>query len=111
MAGDRRFPRIYALLKAAGHDSAKAAEILRDARCNDAHARTWIKTIAASRWSTRRPIPEKEASNRARLFLLAYAVLDDLPAGEATEEAMLSLLSRAFFTASWLRTSTISTAS
>jgi hypothetical protein len=49
--GGPRFPYIYALLKAAGHDSAKATEILRDALCNDTHARSWIKVIAASRWS------------------------------------------------------------
>jgi hypothetical protein len=48
---ETRFPRIYALLKAAGHDSMKATEILRDARYNDAHARIWIKAIAASRRS------------------------------------------------------------
>jgi hypothetical protein len=51
MTGEIRFPRIYALLMAAGHDSAKAAEILFDARCKDIHARVWIKTIAASRRS------------------------------------------------------------
>jgi hypothetical protein len=48
---ESRFPYIYALLKAAGHDSAKAAEILRDAQRNDTHARIWIKVIAASRRS------------------------------------------------------------
>jgi hypothetical protein len=40
-----------ALLKAAGHDSAKAAEILIDAPRKDAHARIWIKRLAASRRS------------------------------------------------------------
>ncbi len=45
------FPRIYAMLKAAGHDPAKAAEILIDAQRKDAHARIWIKTLAASRRS------------------------------------------------------------
>ena len=51
MTGELRFPHIYELLKAAGHDSAMASEILRDARCKDLHARVWIKTIAASRRS------------------------------------------------------------
>jgi hypothetical protein len=50
VAGNR-FPHIYALLRATGHDAALAAKILRDARCNDTHARIWIKTIATSRWS------------------------------------------------------------
>jgi hypothetical protein len=39
------------MLKAAGHDSAKAAEIVIDAQRKDAHARIWIKTLAASRRS------------------------------------------------------------
>jgi hypothetical protein len=51
MPNDNRFSRIHLLLRAAGHDPAKAAEILRDARRKDAHARVWIKTIAASRRS------------------------------------------------------------
>jgi hypothetical protein len=45
-----RFPRITALLKAAGHHPAETAEILLDAQRNDLHARTWIGAIAASRW-------------------------------------------------------------
>jgi hypothetical protein len=49
------FPRIYAMLKAAGHDPAKAAEILLDARRNDLHARSWIGVIAASRRTSYRP--------------------------------------------------------
>ncbi len=51
MTAEIRFPHIYALLKAAGHDPAKAAEILLDAQRKDAHARIWIRTIAASRRS------------------------------------------------------------
>jgi hypothetical protein len=46
-----RFPRIYAMLRAAGHDPAKAAEILNDAKRKDDHARAWIGAIAASRRS------------------------------------------------------------
>jgi hypothetical protein len=42
------FPRIYAMLKAADHDPTKAAEILIYAKRKDAHARIWIKTLAAS---------------------------------------------------------------
>jgi hypothetical protein len=42
-----RFPHIYALLKAAGHDAAKAAEIVNDAQDKDAHARAWIKAVLA----------------------------------------------------------------
>jgi hypothetical protein len=53
MTNEIRFPRITALLKAAGHDPVEAAEILLDAQRNDFHARTWIAGIAASRW--RRP--------------------------------------------------------
>jgi hypothetical protein len=53
MTDEIRFPRITALLNAAGHDPAKAAEILRDAQRDDLHARAWIGAIAASRW--RRP--------------------------------------------------------
>jgi hypothetical protein len=53
MTNEIRFPRITALLTAAGHDPAEAAEILLDAQRNDFHARTWIAGIAASRW--RRP--------------------------------------------------------
>jgi hypothetical protein len=51
MTDETRFPRIYALLRAAGHDAAKAAEILSDAEHKDDHARIWIKTIADSRRS------------------------------------------------------------
>ena len=49
MTKEIRYPHIYAMLKAAGHDSAKAAEIVIDAQRKDAHARIWIKTLAASR--------------------------------------------------------------
>ena len=51
MTDEIRFHRIFALLKAAGHDAAKAAEIVIDAQRKDAHARIWIRTIAASRRS------------------------------------------------------------
>jgi hypothetical protein len=51
MTDEIRFPRIYAMIKAAGHDSAKAAEILIDAQRKDAHARIWIKALAAARRS------------------------------------------------------------
>jgi hypothetical protein len=53
MTDEIRFPHITALLTAAGHDPAEAAEILLDAQRNDLHARTWIAAIAGSRW--RRP--------------------------------------------------------
>jgi hypothetical protein len=55
MTEESRFARIYALLKGAGHDPAKAAEIQMDARRKDAHARIWIKTIAGSRQSVLLP--------------------------------------------------------
>ena len=48
---ETRWPRIYVLLKAAGHDPARAAEILRAAKRKDSHARIWIKTLARSRRS------------------------------------------------------------
>jgi hypothetical protein len=50
MTEKTRFPRIGAMLKAAGHDPDEAAEILLDAQRNDLHARTWIGAIAALRW-------------------------------------------------------------
>jgi hypothetical protein len=53
MTVEARWPRIYSMLKAAGHDPAKAAEILIDAQRQDAHARIWIKTLAASRQHVR----------------------------------------------------------
>jgi hypothetical protein len=49
MTDETRFPRIYALLRAAGHDAAQAAEIVSDAQRKDDHARAWIKAIVASR--------------------------------------------------------------
>jgi len=42
-----RWPRIYSMLKEAGHDAAKAAEILLDAQRKDDHARAWIKAALA----------------------------------------------------------------
>jgi hypothetical protein len=42
-----RWPRIYRMLTAAGHDPAKAAEILLDAQRKDNHARAWIKAVLA----------------------------------------------------------------
>jgi hypothetical protein len=48
---ETRWPRIYVLLKAAGHDPATAAEILNDAKRKDDHARAWIRAITASRRS------------------------------------------------------------
>jgi hypothetical protein len=42
-----RWPRIYRMLRAAGHDPAKAAEILVDAQSKDDHARAWIKAVIA----------------------------------------------------------------
>jgi hypothetical protein len=53
MTDEIRFPRITALLKAAGHDPVEAAEILLDAQRNDLPARTWIAAIAA--WRHRPP--------------------------------------------------------
>ena len=66
MTAEIRLPRIYALLKAAGHDAAKAAEILIDAQRKDAHARIWIRTIAASRRSSSRIISDKARSPLTR---------------------------------------------
>ena len=42
-----RWPRIYRMLRAAGHDPALAAEILLDAKRKDDHARMWIKAVLA----------------------------------------------------------------
>ena len=60
MTDETRFPRIYALLKAAGHDAAKAAEIVSDAQRKDDHARAWIKAIVASR----RPVLQASSQMR-----------------------------------------------
>jgi hypothetical protein len=46
-AAEVRWPRIYRVLRAAGHDPANAAEILLDARRKDNHARPWIKAVLA----------------------------------------------------------------
>jgi hypothetical protein len=42
-----RWPRIYRMLRAGGHDPAKATEILLDAQRKDDHARAWIKAVHA----------------------------------------------------------------
>ena len=44
-----KYPRIYAMLKAYGHDPAKAAEIILDAQRHDAHALAWIRIIRSHR--------------------------------------------------------------
>lgn len=40
-----RFPRIYASLKRAGHDSGKAIEILLDASRSNKHSLMWIRAV------------------------------------------------------------------
>ena len=40
-----KYPRIYKLLKLAGHSPAKAIEILIEAKRGDLHALKWIKMI------------------------------------------------------------------
>ncbi len=42
-------PAIYRLLKRQGHDPAKAAEIILDAKRGDKHARRWIGILASFR--------------------------------------------------------------
>lgn len=42
-------PRIYALLKRAGHSPFKAAEIILDGSRRQEHALIWIRIIFASR--------------------------------------------------------------
>jgi hypothetical protein len=42
-----RWPRIYRMLREAGHHPALATEILLDARRKDSHARAWIKAVLA----------------------------------------------------------------
>ena len=49
MIEESRFPRICALLRAAGHSPTEAAEIVSDARRKDDHARAWIMAIVALR--------------------------------------------------------------
>jgi len=44
-----QWARIYAILKAAGCVPAGASEIVIGARRKDAHARLWLKALAASR--------------------------------------------------------------
>jgi hypothetical protein len=48
MAVQARWPRIYRMLKAAGHDPAEAAEILLAAERKDDSALSLIKTVRAS---------------------------------------------------------------
>jgi hypothetical protein len=48
ISADIRWPRIYKMLKEAGHYPALAAEILLDAQRKDNHARAWVKTVLAS---------------------------------------------------------------
>jgi hypothetical protein len=48
MAVQARWPRIYRMLKAAGHYPADAAEILRAAERKDDRALALIKTVRAS---------------------------------------------------------------
>ncbi len=49
MAGQNRWPRVYAMLSAAEHDPANAAAILNDARNNRPRARQRIKALRANR--------------------------------------------------------------
>jgi hypothetical protein len=44
---DVRWPRIYKMLRGAGHNPVEAAEILLAANRKDNHARAWIKTVFA----------------------------------------------------------------
>jgi hypothetical protein len=48
MAVQARWPRIYRMLKGAGHDPAEAAGILLAAERKDDHALALIKTVRAS---------------------------------------------------------------
>jgi hypothetical protein len=48
IAVQTRWPRIYRMLKAAGHDPAEAAELLLAAERKDARALALIKTARAS---------------------------------------------------------------
>jgi hypothetical protein len=42
-----RWPRIYRVFRAVGHDPAPATEIVLDAKRKDDHARAWIKAVLA----------------------------------------------------------------
>jgi hypothetical protein len=44
-----RYPRIYRLLKGAGHDPAKAVELLLDAKRGDEWALIWIRVLRRNR--------------------------------------------------------------
>ncbi len=44
-----KHPRIYAMLKQAGHSPAKAVEIILDAKRGDGFCRRWIRTLRACR--------------------------------------------------------------
>ena len=44
-----RYPLVYRLLKDAGHDPAKAVELLLDAKRGDEWALTWIKMLYRNR--------------------------------------------------------------
>lgn len=46
-----RYTRIYRALKNAGHDAAKAIEILLEAHRGDKYSLRWIKMIRSHPWS------------------------------------------------------------
>ena len=46
---NERYPRIYRLLKDAGHDPAKAVELLLDAKRGDEWALIWIRVLRRNR--------------------------------------------------------------
>lgn len=46
----RVYPRVYTMLKGAGHAPSKAIEIIIDARRGDRFAIKWIRTLRAGRW-------------------------------------------------------------
>jgi hypothetical protein len=62
-----RWPRIYRVFRAVGHDPAPATEIVLDAKRKDDHARAWIKAVLAM--SAAISILESWLEGGRRLFL------------------------------------------
>ena len=48
---DIKYSRVYRALKNAGHDAAKAIEIILSAKRRDAHALRWVRMIRTHHWS------------------------------------------------------------
>jgi hypothetical protein len=62
---DKKYRRVYALLKQSGHMPAKAVEILIDAKRGDQLALYWIRGMRALRWRYLRQSVQNSKLHRA----------------------------------------------